>query len=140
MSLAKYKRVRTEIVAGEITFHVGPLSLSDFARLRERHVVRLFEAIEAYKPALLHPDESQRHYGSFAVISCMAEAIGELIAIAAGEPNQVDAARNLPIGVQIRALIEILKLSAGGEDFGGATPSIISWLSRFEEIRPEDLN
>lgn len=140
MALADYQRETIQIHAGVCCFDVGALSLCDFAALREKYVVQLLEAIEAYSPALLSEDESQRNYGGIAVIARMSDAIAEAIAIAANEPSATKVARSLPIGIQIRALIEIVKLTIGGEELGGAAPHFLAMLSRLEDVRPEDIN
>ena len=129
----------TSIIAGEnISFSVGHLSMAQIAELRRDHVVQLFETIDAYKELLNHPGEMQRSYGALSVILEMADGVAHLIALSTTEISREDAS-SLPVGVQLRAVVEILKLSAGGEVFGGLAPQFTDFLSRIH-FQPEEVN
>ena len=128
----------SHLSGGGFSFAVSHLSIADFAELRRDHVVHLFETIDAYKELLNHPGEMQRSYGALSVILEMADGVAHLISLSSEEISRAEAA-SLPVGVQLRAVIEIVKLSAGSELFGGLAPQFTDFLSRIK-VRPEDMN
>lgn len=128
----------SHISGGGCSFAVGHLSMADIAELRREHVVHLFETIDAYKELLNHAGEMQRSYGALSVILEMADGVAHLISLSTDEISRTEAA-SLPVGVQLRAVIEIVKLSAGQELFGGLAPQFTDFLSRIN-VRPEDVN
>lgn len=128
----------TRISGAGYSFSVGHLSISDIAELRREHVVKLFETIDAYKDLLNHTGELQRSYGALSVILEMSDGVAHLISLSTDEIERKEAAA-LPIGVQLRAVVEILKLSAGQELFGGLAPQFTNFLSQIN-VRPQDVN
>ena len=131
---------RVEVHCGESSFTVGHLSADDLAELRTHHVVRLLEMVAAYAPLLLDPAPIKKGYGALSVILEMSDAIGHVIALAAREPNLRQVAANLPAGVQFRALIEILKLSAAGELKFDLDPALSELLASVASLSPEEIN
>lgn len=118
-----------QISFDEQNITVGRLSIDDLAVLRREHVVKLLETIDAYKELFTHPGEIQRTYGALAVIIEMSDGIAHLISLSNPEIDRNSAAA-LPVGAQVRALIEIATQNVGHEIFDGAAPQLINLLGR----------
>jgi hypothetical protein len=140
MPLADLSYPTTSVSDGHITFDVGPLSIADIADLRRQHVVQLLEALHTYKELLLHPGQSQRAYGAASVFLEMADAVAHVIALAAREPERLVEASRLPLGTQIQALTEIIRLSLAGATLSGLPTELDEVVSQFRRLRPEDIN
>jgi hypothetical protein len=140
VALKDYKASTVTIQAGEFSFNVGHLTMADVAELRRLYAVPALNTLEAYCELMVHPGLVQRNYGAASFILEMADAIAHTIALATRQPDDKEMARNLPIGIQVRALIEILKLSSANEALGGATDGMLNVLAGLSFPRPEEIN
>lgn len=115
MALADYTPQRTAIMQGDKPlFMVRGLSLDDVSVLVRSH-------LDALNLLATMAEETNTHFGSVAfftqAVTTAPNVVFDAIALAADEPSYASDARKLPVGLQIKALQEISRLTL--EDIGG---------------------
>lgn len=97
---------------------IRALNLDDCTTLVSNHLGEIAMALELYEAhrADLFKEASLDKF-VLAMISVVPSMAGELIAVAADEPELADIARKLAVGTQLHAITEISRLTL--EDSGG---------------------
>jgi hypothetical protein len=105
-----------DVLLGGVTIRVRALTLKEISFLFKKHTSTISRTIEAFGPLFVSADPAQMMTAALAAIGECSDFVADAIAIAAGEPGQASQAAALPIEMQFRALITILRLTMGTAD------------------------
>lgn len=121
MPLSDFEAVKTPIIyKGKILVEVRGLNLDDVTLLVRNHLADFQMLWKLYDPVnqkLLPNSADGIDQMIFGLLSNAPETAAKLIAIASDEPGETDKARRLPMPLQMKILIEVVKLTF--EDVGG---------------------
>lgn len=116
MALAQYiERQETVEIPGNDPLVVRGFSLPDILLVVHRHKGMVEELFGRVANGDLRSDTVEQTI--MAVIGEFSPVVGQIIASAAGEPDQWETAMRLPLGVQVEALDKIIALTF--ESHGG---------------------
>lgn len=111
MPLSDYQEASVTLPIGGTTITLHPLSLSDLAILRTRHVETVLLAIAPYLNDLRCNDASKVQLAMVGMVSDLSAPIADAICLSAREPDAMSCASRLPLDFQIAAIFN----SQGGE-------------------------
>lgn len=118
MALRNYKPKTDIIHTGEEETTVRGLNITDVSILADAHWLRMKAVYDFYasEPNNLTIDEKVNR----TILECLRispDLAGGIIALACGEPDEVEAAKSLPFTTQVDALVKIMTLTL--EESGG---------------------
>jgi hypothetical protein len=116
MSLADIVPPSEDVLMGAVVVRVRALSLKEVSVLLKKHSGVIGTTAEAFGPLFVGADPLQLYTAALAAIGECSDLVADAIAIAAGEPGEAPQAAALPIEMQFRALITILRLTMGTAD------------------------
>lgn len=136
MSIHDYKPATAKVVFKGGDFEVRGLALDDVAVLMRSHLSDLNALMDIYSSTAANDGIKTNAMAKYA-LKLVKEAPGlvaNLIALAADEPNEVDAFRRLSMPIQLRAIEAIGTLTF--EESGGPKNFIESLINLFRVIKP----
>jgi hypothetical protein len=116
MSLADVVPPSEEVMMGAVTVCIRALSLKEVSSLLKKHTGTISRTAEAFGPLFVGANAVQIHTAALAALGECSDLVADAIAIAAGEPGKASQAAALPIEMQFRALIAIVRLTLGTAD------------------------
>lgn len=116
MGLRDLRLPTAEVKTQGGTFSVRGLGFADISVLFTNHAETLAPLYAAHVVGEDNLTDDGFKGVGLLLIQAAPEAVAEMIALASDDPGSVDIARNLPLPVQLDAVIKIGGLTFGGED------------------------